>query len=52
MSRVGKAPISVPEKVDISIAGNEVIVKGPLGSLKHAFGRQYRDRARRQSIAD
>ena len=38
MSRVGKAPISVPEKVDISIAGNEVTVKGPLGSLKHAFG--------------
>jgi large subunit ribosomal protein L6 len=38
MSRVGKAPITVPDKVDINIAGNEVTVKGPLGSLKHAFG--------------
>lgn len=40
MSRVGKAPITVPEKVDVNIAGNEVTVKGPLGSLKHAFGNQ------------
>jgi large subunit ribosomal protein L6 len=38
MSRVGKAPISLPDKVDVNIAGNEVIVKGPLGSLKHTFG--------------
>jgi large subunit ribosomal protein L6 len=37
MSRVGKAPISVPDKVDVSIAGGEVVVKGPLGSLKHMF---------------
>jgi large subunit ribosomal protein L6 len=38
MSRVGKAPITLPDKVDVSISGNEVTVKGPLGSLKHAFG--------------
>ncbi len=38
MSRVGKAPITLPDKVDVNIAGNEVTVKGPLGSLKHAFG--------------
>jgi large subunit ribosomal protein L6 len=38
MSRVGKAPITLPEKVDVNIAGTEVTVKGPLGSLKHAFG--------------
>ena len=38
MSRVGKAPIALPEKVDVNIAGNEVTVKGPLGSLKHNFG--------------
>ena len=38
MSRVGKAPIPLPDKVDVSITGNEVTVKGPLGSLKHAFG--------------
>lgn len=38
MSRVGKVPITLPDKVDVNIAGNEVTVKGPLGSLKHAFG--------------
>ena len=38
MSRVGKDPIAVPNKVDVSIAHGEVGVKGPLGSLKHAFG--------------
>jgi large subunit ribosomal protein L6 len=38
MSRVGKAPITLPEKVDVNIDGTEVTVKGPLGSLKHAFG--------------
>lgn len=38
MSRVGKAPITVPDKVDVNISGNEVTVQGPLGSLKHAFG--------------
>ena len=38
MSRVGKAPIAVPEKVDVNITGSEVSVKGPLGTLKHLFG--------------
>lgn len=38
MSRVGKAPITLPDKVDVNVAGNEVTVKGPLGTLKHAFG--------------
>jgi large subunit ribosomal protein L6 len=38
MSRVGKAPITLPDKVDLDISGTEVTVKGPLGSLKHAFG--------------
>ena len=31
MSRVGKLPISVPSKVDISIAMNEITVIGPDG---------------------
>jgi large subunit ribosomal protein L6 len=38
MSRVGKAPITLPDKVDVNISGTEVTVKGPLGSLKHVFG--------------
>lgn len=33
MSRVGKQPVSIPEKVDVSFAGNKVRVKGPLGEL-------------------
>ncbi len=38
MSRVGKVPVTLPDKVDVNISGNEVTVKGPLGSLKHVFG--------------
>ncbi len=34
MSRIGKAPITVPAKVTIAIEGNEVTVKGPKGELK------------------
>lgn len=34
MSRVGKLPITVPAKVEVTIAANEITVKGPLGTLK------------------
>jgi large subunit ribosomal protein L6 len=33
MSRVGKAPIEVPEKVEVTVASGEISVKGPLGTL-------------------
>ena len=33
MSRIGKAPITVPDKVDISISGQHVSCKGPKGEL-------------------
>jgi large subunit ribosomal protein L6 len=34
MSRIGKKPITVPAKIEITIStGNEVMVKGPKGSL-------------------
>jgi len=36
MSRVGKAPITVPAKVEVTIGGTEITVKGPLGTLKQA----------------
>lgn len=36
MSRVGKLPITVPAKVEITLAANEITVKGPLGTLKQA----------------
>ena len=33
MSRIGKAPISVPSGVDVSITGASIAVKGPKGEL-------------------
>ncbi|MCA9507947.1 MAG: 50S ribosomal protein L6 [Myxococcales bacterium] len=33
MSRIGKLPISIPEKVDVKIASSRVEVKGPKGTL-------------------
>jgi large subunit ribosomal protein L6 len=33
MSRIGKAPITVPTGVDVTIAGADVTVKGPKGTL-------------------
>ena len=34
MSRIGKLPISLPEKVEVAVASdNTVTVKGPKGSL-------------------
>jgi large subunit ribosomal protein L6 len=37
MSRVGKAPITIPTGVKVSIDRNEVNVKGPKGELKRTF---------------
>ena len=33
MSRIGKAPIPIPEKVSVSLSGLDVTVKGPKGEL-------------------
>lgn len=38
MSRIGNNPIKLPPKVEVTIAGGEVSVKGPLGSLSRRFG--------------
>ena len=35
MSRIGKNPVVLPKGVEITV-GDEIIVKGPLGSLKTA----------------
>lgn len=37
MSRIGKAPITVPGGVDVSIAGGSVTVKGPKGTLSRVI---------------
>ncbi|MDY0012132.1 MAG: 50S ribosomal protein L6 [Rhodocyclaceae bacterium] len=38
MSRVAKNPVPIPQGVEVSFAGGEVSVKGPLGVLKRNFG--------------
>jgi large subunit ribosomal protein L6 len=35
MSRIGRAPIPVPDGVNIEISGQHVTVKGPKGELEH-----------------
>lgn len=37
MSRIGKRPISVPAKVQVSIDGQQVAVKGPKGELSRVL---------------
>jgi large subunit ribosomal protein L6 len=37
MSRIGKRPIPIPEKVSITIAGQTVSVKGPKGELSRTL---------------
>ncbi len=37
MSRVGKAPITLPSGVNVAIDGNKVTVKGPKGQLDREF---------------
>ena len=37
MSRIAKYPVTVPDKVEVTVAAHEVTVKGPLGTLKQAI---------------
>jgi len=37
MSRIGKKPVSCPQGVSVETKGNEVKVKGPLGSIQFRF---------------
>lgn len=37
MSRIGRLPIPVPAGVDVAIAGQDVTVKGPKGTLTHTI---------------
>jgi large subunit ribosomal protein L6 len=36
MSRIGKKPVPVPNKVEVTIQGQDVKVKGPKGELQHS----------------
>jgi large subunit ribosomal protein L6 len=37
MSRIGKIPVVVPDKVKVAVTAGEVAIEGPLGKLKQAF---------------
>ena len=37
MSRIGKAPVSIPKGVKASVSGRTLTVEGPLGKLEHAL---------------
>ncbi len=36
MSRIGKQPITVPAKVEVTVGAEQIVVKGPLGTLTQA----------------
>lgn len=40
MSRIGKAPIGIPDKVEVKISGSTVEVKGPKGQLTYTFRKE------------
>ena len=37
MSRIGKQPVAIPDKVEVKLDGTTVHVKGPLGQLTRTF---------------
>ena len=37
MSRIGKQPVPIPDKVKVTVSGNTVKVEGPKGQLEWAF---------------
>ncbi|MCS6996617.1 MAG: 50S ribosomal protein L6 [Casimicrobiaceae bacterium] len=50
MSRIAKYPVPIPPKVEVTIQGSVVEVKGPLGSLKRDFGPRVKIERREDSI--
>jgi len=40
MSRIAKYPVAVPDKVQVTVSPDEVVVKGPLGTLTQALTRE------------
>ncbi len=37
MSRIGKMPVKIPQGVEVTVEGNQVMVKGPKGSMSRKF---------------
>jgi large subunit ribosomal protein L6 len=50
VSRVGKVPVPIPERVQVSVEGSRVRVEGPLGALEREFPAEIRVTRRDGSI--
>ena len=37
MSRIGKMPVAIPSGVEVNVAGQNISVKGPKGTLTHVL---------------
>ena len=37
MSRIGKQPVSIPDKVKVTVSGEKVLVEGPKGKVEKTF---------------
>ncbi len=40
MSRIGRQPIPIPDKVKVNVDGQSIIVEGPKGKLEHTWPQQ------------
>src|SRR5690554_2145378 len=40
MSRIGKQPVTIPEKVDVKLDGHSILVKGPKGELSRELSQE------------
>jgi large subunit ribosomal protein L6 len=55
MSRIGKKPVAIPDKVKVAVSNSTIAVEGPLGKLEWEFHREVRvavDEATRQVSVD
>jgi large subunit ribosomal protein L6 len=50
MSRIGRAPVEVPDKVEADVSGRTIRVKGPKGELTVSVGRGVEVRQENASI--
>ncbi|MEQ8974182.1 MAG: 50S ribosomal protein L6 [Coleofasciculus sp. C1-SOL-03] len=50
MSRIGKRPITIPDKVTVTIDGQQVTVKGPKGELQRVLPKQVKVEQEGQTI--
>lgn len=37
MSRIGKLPVTIPDKVKVSVKGNTIVIEGPKGKVERTF---------------